>query len=55
MSAYSDTSTPTYFKLPVDDFGPRRSPQAPRNLAKVGLLSVEAGITLSLVIAAFTR
>ncbi len=56
MSAYSDTSTtPTYFKLPVDDFGPRRSPLAPKNLAKVVLLSVEAGVTLSLVLAALAR
>ena len=56
MSAYSDTSArPTYFKLPVEDFGPRKSPLAPKNLAKIALLSVEAGVTLSLVIAAFTR
>ena len=55
MSAYSDSSTPAYFKLPVEDFGPRRSPLAPRNLAKLALLSVEAGVTLSLVVAALTR
>ena len=56
MSAYSDTSArPAYFKLPVEDVGPRRSPLAPKNLAKVALLSVEAGVTLSLVIAALNR
>jgi hypothetical protein len=51
MSTYSDASTrPTYFKLPVQTRSPRKSPLAPKNLAKVVLLSIEAGVTLSLVI-----
>ena len=56
MSAPSETSTrPTYYRLPVEDRGPRRSPLSARNLVRVGLLSLEAGVTLTLVLAALTR
>ena len=56
MSSYSDTAArPTYVKLPVDDRGPRTHPLAPKNLAKIVLLSVEAGVTLTLVLAALGR
>ena len=55
MSTYSDTSArPSYFKMPVDAQA-RRSPLAPKNLVKVELLSVEAGVTLSLVLHSLVR